>query len=139
MATPEENAALARRYLADVVAANEPAARNAFLTEDARVHDLGIGRSEVGWPVPGEVTAVDVADVIATEDRVAARGTVRGHTAPDGDPYAVAGAWFCHVEDGRIAELWSLPVGLGPVRRLGTLPVPPFHRDGHDSKPGSET
>lgn len=138
MATPEENAALTRRYLADVVAANEPQARTAFLAEDARVHDLGVGQSDVGWPVPGEVSAVDVADVIATEDRVAARGTVRGRSAHDGTRYAVAAAWFCHVEDGRIAELWSLPDGLGLVRQLGRPPGPPIQRDGHDSQPDSD-
>lgn len=139
MTSAEQNAALVRRYLADVVGADDPRARHAFLAENARVQDVVFGRSDAGWPIPGEVLEVDVDDVIATEDGVAVRATVRGRSASEGHPYEVAGAWFCRVEDGRIAALWALPDGLGLARQLGTLPLPPFHRDGHDSETDSET
>lgn len=137
--TADENAALARRYLADVVAADDSSAADAFLTVDASVHDPVFGAGVTGWPSPTyDSIEVDVRDLVATDDRVAVRGIVRGSPrapldhlpSPDGR-FEVAQSWFYRIEDGRIAELWSLPDGLNLVRQLGTLPDRTFERDGH--------
>ena len=122
----DRNAALARRYLDDVVASGDRRAARAFLAEGARVTDLVFPNRGYGWPRPDDELAIDVHDVVATGARVSVRGTVRGRP-PDGGPYEVASAWFYRVEDGRIADLWSLPDGLGLYRQIGTLPAP-----GHD-------
>lgn len=118
----DENAALARRYLADVVASDDPQATSAFLTDGARVHDLVFAGPNRGWPTAGDELEIDIRAVVATQDHAAVRGFVRGHSAVvDGD-YEVAGAWFFRIEDGRIAELWSLPDGLGLLHQTGALP-----------------
>lgn len=121
--TADENAALARRYLADVVAAGDRRATDAFLADGAQVQDLVFAGCHLGWPRPGDELAVDVHDVIATRDRVAVRGSVRGRP-PDGGCYQVPGGWFYRIEDGRIAELRSLPDGLGLLRETGALGPP---------------
>lgn len=122
--TADENAALVRRFLADVVANDDRPASNAFLAEGARIHDLVFAGSHRGWPTAGDDLAVDVRTVVATGDHVAVRGYVRGRSAAVDGRYEVAGAWFCRIEDGRIAELWSLPDGLGLLRQTGRLPSP---------------
>lgn len=120
--TADENAALLRRYLADVVASDDTQATGAFLLEGARVHDLVFAGSHRGWPTVGDALEVDVRAVVATEDQAAVRGSVRGRSADLDGCYEVAGAWFCRIEDGRIAELWSLPDGLGLLCQTGALP-----------------
>lgn len=145
--TADENASLARRYLADVVAAGDRSAADAFLAADASIHDPVFGTGEPGWPAPAySAIEVDVLDVVATAERVAVRGIVRGsHRATPGglDPvdgqFEVTQSWFCRVERGRIAELWRLPDGLSLARQLGALPDLTIGRNGHgpetDSNP----
>lgn len=146
MTTPEANAALARRYLADVVAADDRSASESFLATDAAIHDpvFGGGRGRGSPSAYGDVE-VDVRDLVAAGDRVAVRGVVRGsaRSGPDGVPddggrFTVAQSWFCRVEHGRIIELWRLPDGLGLARQLGILPEPTFGRDGHDTEADSD-
>lgn len=141
-----ENAALVRRYLADVVAADDRSAADAFLDTDATVHDPVFGAGAGGWLAPADGTVeVEVRDVVATADRVAVRGVVRSshRTAPDRLPIAegrfeIVQSWFCRVERGRIAELWRLPDGLGLLRQLGALHDPTIGRDGHDTETDSD-
>lgn len=118
----DENAALARRYLADVVASDDPEATSAFLADGARVHDLVFDGPTRGWPTAGDEMEIDIRAVVATQDRAAVRGVVRGRSAVAAGDYEVAGAWFFRIEDGRIAELWSLPDGLGLLSQTGALP-----------------
>lgn len=134
----DENASLARRYLADVVAAGDRSAVDAFLAADASIHDPVFGAKATGWPAPtyGSIE-VDVRDVVATAERVAVRGIVRGSHRPSLDGlggvdgrFEVAQSWFCRVERGRIAELWRLPDGLSLAQQLGVLPDPTIGRDG---------
>lgn len=98
--TPQENAALLRRFLTDVV----------------------------------------IEDTVATDDQVAVRATVTGthreslmDLAPTGRLFEIAYVWFCRIEDGRIAEIHSLPDGLGLMRQLGAVPEPPANRPLTDS------
>lgn len=142
-ATPRENAALTRRFLTDVVAGGDTDAVSVFLAEDVVDHHLVFGdetgpewTTALGWRVlaSSDVT-VDLTDVVATEDRVAVRGTVSGthreslmDLAPTGEPFRIAYVWFCRIGDGRITELWSLPDGLGLVQQLGAIPERPPSR-----------
>jgi len=89
--TTAENAALVRRFLTDVVARGDTDAAAAFVTEDVRATVTGSHRESL----------VDLA--------------------PTGESFEIAYAWFCRIEDGRIAEIRSLPDGLGLLRQLGAL------------------
>lgn len=135
--TPRENAALVRRFLTDVVSGGDTDAVSAFLTDDVSDHDLVFGdggdrtgATAVGWRVlAGADVSIDVEDVVASEDEVAVRGTVSGShreslidLAPTGTSFEIAAAWFCRIDDGRIAEIWSLPDGLGLMQQLGAIP-----------------
>lgn len=132
-----ENAALVRGFLTDVVAGGDVAAASVFLAEDVvtrhPVFENGGSReaiSELGWRVLAAADVdIHVADVVATADRVAVRGRVTGthreslmDLAPTGAAFEIAAAWFCRIDDGRIAEIWSLPDGLGLMRQLGAIP-----------------
>lgn len=139
--TPQENAALVRRFLTDVVAGGDIDAVPIFLTEDAVDHDLVFGASrrweavtDLGWrALVG--TTVSVDDVVATDDRVAVRATVTGThresllaPTPTGESFEIACAWFCRIDDGRIAEIWTLPDALGLVQQLDAIPELPSNR-----------
>lgn len=136
--TPEENAALVRAFLTDVVAGGDTDALATFLADEA-VHSRAAlespTRLDAGHPEAWLVLAaadVDVAieRVVAADDRVAVRGRVTGthcesllDLAPTGRSFEIAVAWFCRVENGRISDLWSLSDRLGLLRQLRTDPV----------------
>lgn len=136
--TPRENAALVRGFLTDVLVGGDTDAVDAFLADDARDHNLvfearerRVAATVLGWRVLAAAD-VDVAieDVVATRESVAIRATVSGvhreslmDLAPTGQAFEIAYAWFCRIEDGRIAEIWSLPDGLGLVEQLGVVPT----------------
>lgn len=141
VATPQENAALVREFLSNVVAGGDTDAVPVFLTEDVVEHNLvfgneagGEGLSALGWRVlaSADVT-IDVTDIVAANDGVAVRGTVSGRhceslmdLAPTGESFTIAYVWFCRINGGLISEIWSLPDGLGLMRQLGALPkLPP--------------
>lgn len=141
MTTPQENAALVRRFLGDVVAGGDTAAVDALLAEDAADHNLVFGEwqeglTALGWRVLAAADVdVEIEDTVATGEKVAVRATVAGvhreslmDLAPTGRPFTITCVWFCRVESGRIAEIWSLPDGLGLVRQLGALPESPSNR-----------
>jgi len=142
-ATPQENAALVRRFLTDVIAGGDTDAVDGFLTGDVTDSNLVFGGASgpepvtaLGWRV---LAAADidlvVEDTVATDDQVAVRATVTGRhreslmdLAPTGRSFEIAYAWFFRIEDGRIAEIQSLPDGLGLMRQLGAVPDPPANR-----------
>lgn len=132
-----ENAALARRFLTDVIGCGDTNAVAEFLTADAGDHHLVFGDAqhqgtvtELGWQaLAGADADVHVVDVIASEDRVALRGRVTGthqaslmDLAPTGRSFEIPCAWFCRIENDRIAEVWSLPDGLGLLKQLDAVP-----------------
>jgi predicted ester cyclase len=66
---------------------------------------------------------------VAEGDTVAVRATVRGtHQGslldldPTGKSVEIAYVWFFRIKDGQIAEVWSLPDGLGLVQQLDAIP-----------------
>jgi ketosteroid isomerase-like protein len=136
-ATPRENAALVRRFLTDVVAGGDTDAVDGFLAEDVTASNPVFrpvsGHEPVtalGWRVLAAADIdVVIDDTVATADRVAVRATVTGthreslmDLAPTGRSFEIAYAWFCHVENGRITAIHSLPDGLGLLRQLGAIP-----------------
>jgi len=141
--TPQENAALVRRFLTDVVGGGDTAAIDAFLTDDPVDYNLVFGETAgqdamttLGWRVLAAAdVGVDIDDIVATGERVAVRATVTGtHTeslvdlAPTGASFEIDHVWFCRIHDGYIAEIWSLPDGLGLLQQLGALPEPSVNR-----------
>jgi predicted ester cyclase len=135
--TARENAALVRRFLTDVVACGDTNAVAELLAADAEDHHLvfeGARRretvTELGWRALASADVdLHVEDVIASEDRVAVRGRATGthresllDLAPTGRSFEIACAWFCRIENDRIAEIWSLPDGLGLLKQLDAVP-----------------
>ena len=135
--TQQENAALVRRFLTDVVARGDTDAVADLLAAGAEDHHLVFDGAQskgtmagLGWhALAGADVDVHVEDVIASDDRVAVRGRVTGthreslvDLAPTGRSFEIACAWFFHVEDDRIAEIWSLPDGLRLLRQLDAVP-----------------
>ena len=148
--TRQERTAHVRHFLTDVVSDRDLNALEAFVTEDLDAHDLVFGdggRSKagsvhtMGQAVLGMATdvAVTVDDLVADGDVVAVRATVRGDqerslltpAAPEG-PFEVPCVWFFRFEGDRIAELWSLPDGLGLVQQVGVLDAGPGHSQSND-------
>lgn len=134
--THEENEALVRRFLTDVIEGGDTDARDAFVADDVVDHDLVFGDdpptaavTALGWRVLAAADVqITIEDVIATEDRVAVRATVAGthresliNLAASGDSFEIAYVWFCRIEDGVIAEIWSFPDGLGLMTQLGVV------------------
>lgn len=141
--TPQENAALVRRFLSDVVAGGDTDAVDAFVAEDLVEYNLvfgnGDGRegaTELGWKVlAGADVDVAVEDAVATERKVAVRATVSGRheeslmdLAPTGESFEIAYVWFCRVADDRIVEIWSFPDGLGLLKQLDAVADPAVNR-----------
>jgi predicted ester cyclase len=149
--TARENAALVRRFLADVIAGGDTSAADAIVADGvtdrnavfqggrlpARDHAVGLG-----WRVlAGADVDIAVDEVVASRERVAVRATVTGthresllDLAPTGDQFEIAHAWFCRIDDGLIAEIWSLPDGLGLVRQLGAGPDPEANDSPNDRR-----
>ena len=130
---PEENEELIRRFLTDVVGDGDLEALEAFVAKDVAEHDLAFGNEEGYAEViamgRGILAAADVdveiEDLVADGDKVAVRATVSGTTmglptagTTTGGRFEIAYVGFYRVEDGQIAETWSLPDTLGLVRQL---------------------
>jgi ketosteroid isomerase-like protein len=140
--TPGENVALVRQFLTAVIAGEDTDAATVFLAEDVGGWNLVFGGREGQEAVTafgerilaGADVIVDIADVIATENRVAVRAAVSGthesvtEMVPAGESFEIACAWFRRIDDGRITELWSLPDGLGLMEQLGVIPEIPMNR-----------
>lgn len=138
--TPQENAALVREFLSDVVAGGDTDALGMFLTDDA-VHsrpglasptDVNHASAEEWLVLAGADVEISIEGVVAADDRVAIRGRVTGthreslmDLVPTGRSFAIAIAWFCRIEGGRIGEIWSLPDRLGLMRQLEAVSVGP--------------
>ncbi|MFB6187815.1 MAG: ester cyclase [Halobacteriaceae archaeon] len=129
----QENEALIRRFLSDVVAGDDTAAIDAFTTEDFADHNLVFGKRDGSGQIqpfglmalPTANIDITIDDIIATENRLAVRTTVTGvHTGSlidigiTGSPFEIAYILFCKIEQGRIAEMWSLPDILSLVYQL---------------------
>lgn len=135
--TPQENAALVRRFLDDVVAGGDTTAVDTLRAGDATDHNLVFGNrhdqeelTRVGWRVLAAADVEgDIDEVVATGETVAVRATIAGvhqesliDFAPTGRSFTITYALFCRIADGRIAETWSLPDDLGLMQQLGAVP-----------------
>jgi len=135
--TARENAALVRRFLTDVVACGDTNAAAELLAtgvddhhpvfEGARHRGTVTG---LGWHALASADIdLHIEDTVASDDRVAVRGQATGthqeslvDLAPTGRSFEIPCAWFCRIEDDRIAEIWSLPDGLGLLKQLDAVP-----------------
>lgn len=142
--TPQENAALVREFLSDVVAGGDTDALGMFLTDDA-VHsqpglasptDVEHASAEEWLILAGADVDITIEGEVAAGDRVAIRGRVTGthreslmDLVPTGRSFEIAIAWFCRIENGRIGEIWSLPDRLGLMRQLEAVTVGPRSDD----------
>lgn len=140
---PQRNAALVRRFLTDVVAGEDQDAFEAFVAEDVVDHNLVFGGEqphERDWGFAPSVLAaagdidVEVEQLVSADDSVAVRATVSGtyhdslrNLALSGASLDVAYVWFYRIEDGQIAEVWSLPDALGIVQQLTGNDRQPIH------------
>lgn len=131
----QENAALVREFLTEVLAGGDVDALDIFLTDATVEHHPTIGEDGPAQPATGPLVCrvlaatdveIDIEDVIAEGDLVAVRGTVTGShqvslvdVAPTGRTFEISYAWFFRIADGQIAEIWSIPDGLELQRALG--------------------
>lgn len=73
--------------------------------------------------------SVKTEEILAEGDRVAARWTARGtHTGalgdipPSGRDVTVSGSTFYRIENGKIAEDWTIYDSLGLMQQIGAVP-----------------
>lgn len=131
--TTQENAALVREFLTEVLAGGDLDALDIFLTDAAVEHhpvledEAPPSQHAIGRVLGAADVDIAIEDLVAASDMVAVRGTVTGtHRAsiidvtPTGRTFEIAYAWFCRIEDGQIAEIWSLPDGQQLQRQLGS-------------------
>jgi len=139
MTTPEENKDIVRRYQAayntnhldaldEVVAADiaTPMMLPGFphgLEGIKQLHRMTVD----AWPD----VRVDIEDLIAEGDRVAARITVSATPqkaafglTPTGKSFKISGMYLVRIADGKIVEHTSVEDALGIMQQLGLMPAP---------------
>lgn len=129
----EENASLVRRFLTDVVADGDRDGLEAFVAEGISYHNLAVDSSsdlaEMDSLGRGVLAAadvdIDVVQTVAEDDMVAVRATISGTSGglpfdlgASGKDFEIAHVSFYRIEDGRIAESWSLHDRLGLAEQL---------------------
>ncbi len=137
----EENAALFRRFIDEVISGGNIAAVDEFMSPDFVEHELlppGIppGREGVKQffsflrSIFSDLHA-EVEDVIAQDDKVVGRLTVSGtHTGqfltlpPTGKQVRYEVIDIVRVADGRVVEHWGVADQLTMLQQLGVVPAP---------------
>lgn len=148
--TPRQDAALVQKFLTHF-GGGDPAAVGASLVDDVVDRHLGFeaasaqaGAGAYGcrfWR--GADLDLEIDDVVATDDRVSVCAAVgRTHReslmdlAPTGRSFEIVNAWFRQADSGRVAEIRTLPDGLGHMQR-GSGPRPTGSgADRYPSRPG---
>jgi predicted ester cyclase len=136
-----ENAALVRRFVADVWNGEDLDAVEDLATADLVVHGLGAGvdrtREEFVEFHRGLLAAVPdldhaVEDLLVDRDGVVAHVRIRGTPerqygalAPTGASFDADGFQRYRIEDGRVGEVWVLPNAMVMLRQLGVFPDTP--------------
>ena len=140
----EENKALVRRYIEDVWNTGDVAALRAYVAPDVIQHGFapeptrGLAAVAQGFAAfraafPDLTVAID--DLIAEDDRVAVRYTMRGthrgplavaggSLPPSDRSMNVSGINIVHLAGGRIAAGWARLDQLGLLQQLGANPAP---------------
>ncbi len=136
----EENKALVRRFLEEVINQRNVSAVDALTAADIMDHALAPGlppgREGVKQNFSLFLAAfpdlrIDLADVIGEENQVAVRMTLHGtHNgvffgiAPTSKRVAVTGIHIYRIADGTIVEHWANNDDLGLLQQLGVIPPP---------------
>ena len=138
---PNVNKALVRRFFEEVWSTGDIARRDDFLAPGYRGHMSGAPHpiDRDGWTswFQGFRSAFPdarftIEDMLAEDDRVAARLTMRGtHLGSlngipaTGRTVVVTGMSIERIANGRIIEGWNENDALGMLTQLGVLPPPP--------------
>jgi predicted ester cyclase len=137
----EQNKAIVRRIYKDYLDELDPTAADELLADDVVLHGArafgeGFGREELKQGFSAFLSSfaerhTDVEDLIAQGDRIVARHThhvkhvneVFG-IAPTGKQLTVWGIDIFRIENGKIAEWWTIDDNLGMMEQLGAIPEP---------------
>lgn len=141
--TERENVAVVRRFNTGLNA-HDLTVFDDLTSGEVTTHFLGAGPEELTWVVDHpdafreyHTTMLEaipdfegsIEDIIADEDRVLVRATVRGtlqkeyrSMPPTGRSFEVPAVYMYRLENGRIAEMWSLTNTLGMLQQLGLFP-----------------
>jgi steroid delta-isomerase-like uncharacterized protein len=137
--TPEENAAIARRWTEEALDSHNLDLLDAFVAPNL-IHHAGafvdeVGRDALKRDLAALLTGFPdmrfTADVVVANDRAAAvrwtgRGTNSGGfqgIAPTGKPIVFTGTNVYHIACGQIVEGWSEVDALGLLQQLGVIPA----------------
>jgi len=136
----DENKALVRRFVEDVINAHDPQAADGVLAPDHVLYPAGASEPLVGLDAWQQLAAVYFAafpdiherieDMVAEGHTVATRitwtGTHRGEMGglpPTGRRVEVTGMRFYRTADGRIVEHRGWDDSLGLMQQLGAIPA----------------
>jgi steroid delta-isomerase-like uncharacterized protein len=133
----EDNKSIVRRFFGEGPSKGDLIAADELLASDFSLHvplpsAPGIqGMNDVitACRAAFEHLNVTVEDMVAEDDKVAARFTARGiHKGafmglpPTGKPITMTGIEIFRIENGKIAEIWGEANLLGLMQQLGILP-----------------
>jgi steroid delta-isomerase-like uncharacterized protein len=137
----EANKQLLQRWFREVWNEGREETVDEILAPDAIAHGLGETEPDVQGPEGFKVflrtiraafpdVRIDVDDVLAEGDKIAARVTLQGtHTGEalglpaSGRRVTVAGIVLARFHDGQVAEAWNLWDQLGLLRQVGGVPA----------------
>ena len=139
----EANAAVVRRFYGDFSSRGEVAVADAIVAPDMTLHEPG---RELRGPEPLKARVaqfraafpdltITIDDLVAADDRVVVRITLRGThrgtfagIAPTGRALAAEGISIFRLADGQIVEGWASFDQLGFMQQLGGKLELPFPR-----------
>ena len=136
---PADAEAVVRRFYEELCNGRQLDLAGELLTQGHRYHDPN-SPAAVGPEAMAEIVSVyqngveghwNIRDILSTGDRVAVRWTGTGrHTgdvmgiAATGSTVEVEAISIHRLENGRIAETWTVWDTLGFLRQLGAVPTP---------------
>jgi len=140
MSTTTENKRIARRYPEEVATQKQLDVIDELEREDFVEHgpygqEVHGPKADKEW-MQGFQTAfpdfeATVEDIVAEDDTVAMRVTLRGtHEGefmgiePTGNSFEVQNMVFTRIEDGKLVERWVQPDSFGLMQQLGVVELP---------------
>jgi len=135
-----DNKALVSRFIEEVFNKKNLAAIDEFIAPNHIDHSAGAAGSPAGPEGSRQLigmmltafpdTRVTVEDMIAEEDKVVFRMTMRGtqrgafgSIPPTGKQVAISTIDIARIEGGKIAEEWGIDDMLGMLQQLGLVPA----------------
>lgn len=134
----DQNKAIARRFIEEVFAQGRAETVDEIVAKDFRSHawpSTGDGPGDVKGAIERvshglEDIAFEIEDMIAEEDRVAARVTASARQVgefmgipPGGKSYRIGEIHIFRIADGQIVEHWDQIDTMGLMQQLGALPA----------------